>query len=442
MFKKISVNYMCVYLLLSLIIGGSASKSIYTDYILQLLSIPFILYMIFNVKFRQLNPIIWTILLIVMSIFVIQLFPILSKTEGLDYISGDVGRTLDSLVFFITCLAVFYAVYRQEEEGRARFCRFFLLGVGLNFVVAVLQFASAGAAIRIAGYPYTIRGGFFANPNHFSALLYVSIPFFLLGFRNTRLNFISYVIILAIAWFQLVVASAAGVLLSFACVLVSTTWLSEWRILRWGALGVACLFAIAAFFFVPMVLDAELANDLNRRVFALNTLRAIGDYWSLGSGFGTFTLIYPSYEAKTGIFDEFVNHAHNDYLELILEGGILIVVALVLYVLALLLKLTFGKIENQQKVALLGIVFLLLHSLVDFPLRTMAMAVTFSFLNGLYFAPTRRLKHKIPNRIVATAAAPKPSPGKSVPKYRPPRPSHQSNSGTDTMQRRREHHRR
>jgi O-antigen ligase len=139
-----------------------------------------------------------------------------------------------------------------------------------------------------------------------------------------------------------------------------------------------------------MVLDAELASDLNRRVFALNTLRAIGDYWSLGSGFGTFTLIYPSYEGKTGIFDEVVNHAHNDYLELILEGGIMFVAVLVLYALALLLKLIFGRIKNQQKVALLGIVFLLLHSLVDFPLRTMAMAVTFSFLNGLYFAPKRR----------------------------------------------------
>ena len=390
MFKAIPVNYMCFYLLISLIIGGSATKSIYTDFILQILSIPFIIYMIYKIKIRQINPIIWTILFIMISIFIIQLFPILSKDRIWSYATRDVGRTLDSLAFFLTCLAIFYFIYRQEEEGRARFCRFFLLGVGLNFVVAVLQFASAGAAIRIAGYPYTIRGGFFANPNHFSALLYVSIPFFLLSFRNTRLNFISYVMILAIIGFQFVVASAAGVLLSFACVLVSITWLSEWRILRWGALGVACLFVIAALFFVPMVLDAELANDLNRRVFALNTLRAIGDYWALGSGFGTFTLIYPSYEGKTGIFDEVVNHAHNDYLELILEGGIMFVAVLVLFAMALLLKLIFGRIGNQQKVALLGIVFLLLHSLVDFPLRTMAMAVTFSFLNGLYFAPIRR----------------------------------------------------
>ena len=390
MFKWKFVNYICFYLLLSLIIGGGASKSIYTDFILQILSIPFIIYMIYNIQFRQLNPFIWTLLLIIMSIFTIQLFPILVKNEEWHYVTGDFGRTLDSLAFFITCLAVFYAVYRQEEEGRARLCRFFLLGVGLNFVVAVLQFASAGAAIRIAGFPYTIRGGFFANPNHFSALLYVSIPFFLLGFRNTRLTFISYGIVLAIVWFELVVASTAGVLLSLACVLVSITWLSERRILRWGALGVACLFAVAALWIVPMVLDAELASDLNRKVFALNTLRAIGDYWSLGSGFGTFTLIYPSYEVKTGIFDEFVNHAHNDYLELILEGGIMFVAVFVLYAIALLLKLIFGRIGNQQKVALLGIVFLLLHSLVDFPLRTMAMAVTFSFLNGLYFAPIRR----------------------------------------------------
>jgi hypothetical protein len=340
-------------------------------------------------------------LFFVLLIFIIQLFPDFSQSQGWRYVTRDVGRTLDSLAFFITCLAVFYVVYRQEDEGRARICRFFLLGVGLNFIVAVLQFASVSAAVRIPGFPYTIRGGFFANPNHFSALLYVSIPFFLLNFRNTRLNFISYGIILAIICFEFVVASVAGVLLSLACVLVSITWLSEWRILRWGALGVACLFAIAALWFLPMVLDAELANDLNRKVFALNTLRAIGDYWSLGSGFGTFTLIYPSYEVRTGIFDEFVNHAHNDYLELILEGGIIFLVVLVLYVIALLLKLIFGRIGNQQKVAFLGIVFLLLHSLVDFPLRTMAMAVTFSFLNGLYFAPIRRPRAR--NTTVASS---------------------------------------
>ena len=438
MYKKIFLNYICVYLIFSLIIGGATAKSIYTDFILHILSIPFIIYMFYDFRFHKLNPIIWVILFITLSIFSIQLFPFPTKSEGWQYVTRDFGRTLDSLLFFTACLAVFYVVYRKSEETRTRFNRFFLLGVGLNFVVAVLQFASAGAAITNAGFPYTLAGGFFANPNHLSALLYVSIPFFLLSFRNTRLNFMSYVIVFAIIWFELVVASMAGVLLSFACVLVSITWLSEWRILRWATLGVAFLFAIAALFFVPVVLDAELAGDLNRRVFALNTLRAIGDYWSLGSGFGTFTLIYPSYEVQTGIFDEFVNHAHNDYLELILEGGIMFVAALFLYAMALLLKLIFGRIENQQKVALLGIVFLLLHSLVDYPLRTMALAVTFSFLNGLYFAPIRRLNHKTHNPPVATTVAPEPSPAKSS-KYRPQRQSHSSNSGADTMQRRRGH---
>ena len=388
--RKIFIYYVGFFLVLSLIIGGGTAKSIYTDFILQIVAIPFIIYTIFNIKFGQLNPIIWAILFILILIFFIQLTPIPSKDGSWRYATRDVGLTLDSLAFFITCLAVFYAVYRQDEDGRAQLCRFFLLGVGLNFLVAALQFASTGAAIKIAGLPYEIQGGFFANSNHLSALLYVSIPFFLLGFRKTPLSFISYLIILAITGFEFVVASAAGVYLSLACVLVSITWLSEWRLLRWGALGVACVFAIAALFLMPMVLDAELASDLNRRVFALNTLRAIGDYWLLGSGFGTFTVIYPSYEAATGIFQEYVNHAHNDFLETILEGGVLFIAVLVLYTFLLLLKLIFGRIGNQQKVALLGIAFLLLHSLVDYPLRTMAMAVTFSFLNGLYLAPTRR----------------------------------------------------
>src|SRR5690606_11567377 len=70
-------------------------------------------------------------------------------------------------------------------------------------------------------------------------------------------------------------------------------------------------------------LDFAAALDAgSRSVFFATTARAIADHWLLGTGLGTFMMIYPAYEARENIMRTFVNHAHNDYLEIVLETGI------------------------------------------------------------------------------------------------------------------------
>jgi len=39
-----------------------------------------------------------------------------------------------------------------------------------------------------------------------------------------------------------------------------------------------------------------------------------------------------------------------------------------------------------RRAALLALLFLLVHSLVDYPLRTMALVTVFAMLNGIYFS--------------------------------------------------------
>ena len=56
--------------------------------------------------------------------------------------------------------------------------------------------------------------------------------------------------------------------------------------------------------------------------FAQNTIHAAEAYMPFGSGFGTFTAVYPSFEPPQSVLDNrYVNHAHDDVLELWLEGG-------------------------------------------------------------------------------------------------------------------------
>ena len=72
--------------------------------------------------------------------------------------------------------------------------------------------------------------------------------------------------------------------------------------------------------------------------------------------------------------------------ELLLEGGIAAGVILCVYLAALAMR-TFQVVKRPlQRLALLSILVILLHSLVDYPLRTMAIAMTFAFFNALFFS--------------------------------------------------------
>ncbi|TIM80567.1 MAG: O-antigen ligase domain-containing protein, partial [Mesorhizobium sp.] len=107
--------------------------------------------------------------------------------------------------------------------------------------------------------------------------------------------------------------------------------------------------------------------------------------FATGVGFGNFQKAYQIYEKEEMIFKKYVNHAHNDYLELIFEGGIPAIILIVLYFVMLFMALTRVRRDPLQKAAFLSVSFLLIHSLVDYPLRTEALAMTFAFMNAIIF---------------------------------------------------------
>ncbi len=73
----------------------------------------------------------------------------------------------------------------------------------------------------------------------------------------------------------------------------------------------------------------ELSVDYATRArIAAATLRAAIDFLPLGSGLGTFMDVFARYQA--GTVSGFVDHAHNDYAEALLELGLpgVVVIAL------------------------------------------------------------------------------------------------------------------
>ena len=106
----------------------------------------------------------------------------------------------------------------------------------------------------------------------------------------------------------------------------------------------------------------------------------------MGSGFGTFEIVYPAFESEQQISRTFANHAHNEYLEIVLEGGFPAALLLLAYLGLLGRSMVQGTISPLRGAAYCGIAFLLVHSLVDYPLSTMGLSIVFAVLNGIVFS--------------------------------------------------------
>jgi len=105
----------------------------------------------------------------------------------------------------------------------------------------------------------------------------------------------------------------------------------------------------------------------------------------LGWGLGSFPIVYP--EFRSFYTTLFVNQAHNDYLQLLVETG-LAGFSIAIWFLVLVFRQAAGKVKNWTETAsgamtvaaLLGCVGILVHSFLDFNLQIPANAALFYVL--------------------------------------------------------------
>jgi O-antigen ligase len=109
-----------------------------------------------------------------------------------------------------------------------------------------------------------------------------------------------------------------------------------------------------------------------------HTLEAIDQYFPVGSGVGTFVPIYARFQPPERLNDIYVNHAHNDYLELLLEEGIpaavLIIGAFLWFFLATIDVWRSQASAPFKRAATVSVFVVLIHSFVEYPARTAAIA--------------------------------------------------------------------
>lgn len=141
-------------------------------------------------------------------------------------------------------------------------------------------------------------------------------------------------------------------------------------------------------------------NDTNAEV-RFKTLPYVADmawaYLPFGSGFGSFEFVYKIIEPDALLTPSYFNQAHNDFLQIIIEGGIpaLAILAVFLWWLAKLAVPAAtaawqvqGKTPNAERIwqlaaVLLAIVICLLGSIADYPIRTPLMMSYVALLTGV-----------------------------------------------------------
>ena len=175
-----------------------------------------------------------------------------------------------------------------------------------------------------------------------------------------------------------------------------------------AALLVGLFFGVLALggeFSIYRFIDTVNTSDptTGRAHFWAVTLDIIKAHPYVGTGLGAFGVIYTRYDSRNGLFR--LEQAHNDYLQVLSDAGIigaLLALSFVLLLFWYAISRARSKDDFRRAVALSalsGCFAVLVHSFFDFTLHTTSNALLFlvlaalATLNGRVEAPRRR-KHR------------------------------------------------
>jgi O-antigen ligase len=311
--------------------------------------------------------------------------------------------TLSTLLTLIPPIALYVAVERLHAYRTAFLVAALAAGTLGGILLGLLQVNSAGS-VQSPYYLYPdvnvgAATGFFANANHMASLLLATLPFLAALAAGARLSQRrqSGAVITGAAALALVVVVGIvlnGSLAAFAllpAVLVGSALIVfpvTSRLRRGAVVGAAILLAggVAALNLTAIgggnVGAAPVEAVSSRPAIFANTANAARAYFPFGSGLGTYRNVYDRFEDPDRVSRTRSSHAHNDYAELALELGLPGILLILLFAFwwarAAMQTWRSPEPEVYARAAAVASAAILAHSLVDYPLRTAAMAAVFA----------------------------------------------------------------
>jgi O-antigen ligase len=418
-----------VYLFACLLLGGSA-QGIWQNMLLQLAGIGIFAWAALDRRDEPLAPAASQLLLIVILALawvafqtiplppeiweklgprakVAEGFAALGIARPWQPLSLAPAATLDASLKFIPPLALFVAMVRLKAFRPELLAAALIAGTLAGVLLGALQVSSGDSASHWYLYHETNPGkgvGFFANADHMATLLVAAIPFVAAIItagagrgiqRRAALLAAGAAIGLVLVSGVALNGSLAGFALAPAVLAASAliilprrSPLRLWAAIAGAALSAAAVLALQVTPIGSSRLGAHARSAVDSRAEILSTTsRAVLDFMPFGSGLGSFTSVYPLYESPEKVTTTYVIHAHNDYAELVLELGLPGIVLIVLFLVwwgASAWRVWSGpQAAPFARAAAIASGAILVHSLVDFPLRTAAVGACFAMCLAL-----------------------------------------------------------
>lgn len=440
------------------LLGGGARYDIQSLVVLRPLSFIAVAYALWVARSDQLKglPLPFYLLLLLAALMIAQLIPlppeIWTLLPGRDEVAKNAAlmgldpswrplslspyRTWNSLLSLGVPIAAFLLMAVVEPAHRTRTLSLFL---GLGMISLLLGLLQVFGGPDSPAYLYRITNdafpvGLFANRNHqaiFLAIVVVLAMWYASSLeRQAGWAFrlvLSLGIVLVLIPFSLILGSRAGLVATTMAVAIMPVFImrARWfevarvrgsqskvkrrlgdRLFTPGivtGIYIAVVLSLAA---VTILLSRDAAlqrfsvsqNAGPSRLDDLPLLVAlIKEHFLAGAGFGSFESVFRQFEPTSHLSPNYLNQAHNDWAQLVIEGGLAAIAFLgagltwLVFQAVLLWKDREGLDFTVRFASLAGIVFFAGASLVDYPLRTPSMMFLLTILI-FHLKPDRRLR--------------------------------------------------
>jgi O-antigen ligase len=464
-----------IVIVASLVLGGGTQGGFLSDAILELIAIPLLFVALWKLLETPLTKQMRMALFFcvgIVAIPLIQLIPLppwlwtalpgrdaaaetfelLGQATPWMPLSVVPHETWLSLLSLIPPVGIFLATmllpYRKRRWLSLLFLALGVVSVFIGMIQVAQGLESPWRLFEVTNETEAV--GFFANRNHFAALLYTLTVFAAAWAVQATVaesgeghhKFGTIFIVALIALFTLLVVLLAGQIMARSRMGLGLTIVALLGALALGAsdrrvastvtptrllAGAGLLVVIFSVqFALYRVMERFVVDPLEdaRIPFGRNTVEAALAYMPFGSGLGTFVPVYAMFEQpEDTIANTYANHAHNDFLELWLNTGVVGLALVGMFVVWLGLRSTEiwrspppqGASEldwTLVRAATIVVALLVAHSFVDYPLRTGAMMAVMAFACALLIEPP------VAAQAPATHKQPHPHKKKRVPGLR------------------------
>lgn len=308
------------------------------------------------------------------------------------------GATLNAAASLLVPAAVLVLMAGTRQEDQHSILAILLWLIMGSALIGLAQFSGIPLYNPLVNSTPETVTGLFANRNHFATLLALGClvaPVW--ASRDTHRSSWRIPVALGLVTLLVLVILASG---SRAGILLGTLGLAIGlflarhairRLPRWmtrrAQIAAALVIVSGIAVLVLLSFTFDRAQSINRvvsldsvedmRVRALPTIMTITrSFFPFGAGFGSFDPVFRMFEPFGLLKPTYFNHAHNDFLEVALDGGLpgllLLTAALVWWLLATVRvwRLPLSPPVMQGRLGSAMLLLIIIASAVDYPART------------------------------------------------------------------------